>query len=143
MAGESIGWGTEAHLHNGTALTELLGVFNVSIPEANVDDVETTHYKSPNRYREFMAGLKDRGEFQIEMNYVAGSPTDLLCQGALAAANNRPFQIVLPDDEGAAAWSIDGSGYAKGYSRAIPVDDRMTATLTIRVSGDVTEDEAA
>lgn len=139
MAGETIGWGTEFSLHNGTALTELEGVFNIGIPEATTDDVEITHYKSAGRYREFIAGLKDRGEFQVEMNYVPGSPTDLLCQAALAAGDRRPFQSVLPDDEGEPAWAIDGTAYAKGYTRAVPVDDRLTAVLTMRVSGDVAE----
>ncbi len=139
MAGESIGWGTGFALHNGTSLFEFEGVFNVGIPESSVDDVEITHYKSPGKYRQFMAGLKDRGEFVVEMNYVAGSPTDLLCQAALAASNTRAFETQLPDDEGDAVWNIDGDAYVKGYSRAIPVDDRMTAQLTLRVSGDVTE----
>lgn len=143
MTGETIGWGTEFSLHNGTALTELEGVFNISIPESSVDDVEITHYKSAGKYREFIAGLKDRGEFQVEMNYVPGSPTDLLCQAAVAAADRRAFQSVLPDDVGDPAWAIDGTAYAKGYTRAVPVDDRLTSVLTMRVSGDVTEGVAA
>lgn len=139
MAGETIGHGTEFHLHNGTALTELVGVFNVTIPEASVDDVEITHYKSPGRYREFMAGLKDRGEFAVEMNFVPGSATDLLCQAALAANDIRTFKIALPDDAGEPAWDIDGTAYVKGYTREVPVDDRLTATITLRVSGDLAE----
>jgi hypothetical protein len=31
------------------------------------------------------------------------------------------------------------AAYAKGYARNIPIDDRMTAVLTLRVSGDLTE----
>lgn len=143
MAGEGIGWGTEFHLHNGTSLIELVGVFNVGIPEATADDVEITHYKSPDKYREYIQGLKDRGEFVVEMNYVAGSATDILCQAALAAGDTRPFQTVLPDDAGDPAWEIDGTAYVKGYTRNIPVDDRMTAQLTLRVSGSVTEGAAS
>jgi predicted secreted protein len=139
MAGEGIGAGTEFHLHNGTALTELVGVFNVTIPESTTDDVETTHYKSAGRFREFIAGLKDRGEFTVEMNFVAGNATDILCRAADAASDTRAFKIVLPDDAGDAAWEIEGTAYAKGYSRNIPIDDRMTAVLTLRVSGDLTE----
>lgn len=143
MAGESIGWGTEFHLHNGTSLIELDGVFNVTIPESTADDVEVTHYKSPGKTRQYIAGLKDLGEFTVEMNFVAGSPTDLLCQTALAAGDNRAFKTVLPDDAGEPAWEIDGSAYVKGYTRNIPVDDRMTAQLTLRAAGATTEGAAA
>lgn len=142
MAGESIGWGTEFHLHNGTQLIELEGVFNVTIPEATADDVEITHYKSPNKVREFMSGLKDLGEFTVEMNFVAGSPTDLLCQAAFGDGDTRPFKTVLPDDEGEPAWEIEGTAYAKGYTRNIPVDDRMTAQITFRAASAASEGAA-
>lgn len=143
MAGETIGWGTEFHLHNGTALTELVGVFNVGIPEGSTEEVEVTHYKSANKFREFIAGLRERGEFTVEMNYVPGSATDTLCQSAFGAADRRAFKIVLPDDEGQPAWEIDGEAFAKSYPRNIPLEDRITAQLNFRVSGDIAEAAAA
>ena len=44
--------------------------------------------------------------------------------------------IVIPD--GAFGWKIEGTCIVKGYERQTPIDDRMTATLTVRFSGSPT-----
>lgn len=139
MAGETTGWGTEFHLHNGVALTELVGVFDITPPNEQTDDVEVTHYKSPGRRREYIRGLIESGEFQVQMNYVAGSATDVLARAAHSAGDTRAFKIVVPDDAGDPAWEITGNCYAKGYERALPIEDRLTATLTCKVTGALTE----
>lgn len=137
MAG--IGWGTEFHLHNGTALTKLAGVFEVTIPQSTSDDVEVTHYESANRTREYIRGLRELGEFTVQMNYEPGSATDLLCQDFDVNGDTRTFKIVVPDAAGADEWIINGSGYSRGYERALPLDDRLTATLTIKCAAATTE----
>lgn len=142
MAGESIGWGAEFQLHNGTALTALVGVFEMSVPNEQADDVEITHFKSTGKKREYIQGLIETGEGTISMNYVPGSATDILCRAAKDAGDTRAFKIVLPDDAGDPLWEIDGFCYVKGYERDIPVDDRMTATLTVKYTGAITESAA-
>jgi len=139
MAGESIGWGAEFQLHNGTSLVALAGVFEMSVPNEQADDVEITHFKSAGKKREYIQGLIETGEGTISMNYVPGSATDILCRAAKDAGDTRAFKIVLPDDAGDPTWEIDGFCYVKGYERDIPVDDRMTATLTVKYTGDTTE----
>lgn len=139
MAGESIGWGAQFWLHDGTQLVKMAGVYALTPPNNQTDDVEITHFESSGRKREYIRGLTETGEGTIEMNYVPGSVTDLLCQASHAAGNVRPYKIVIPDDQGAPAWEITGNCYAKGYERGIPVDDRMTATLTVKFSGDPAE----
>lgn len=144
MAGESIGWGSEFWLENDSeTLTQLAGVFEMGLPNEQVDDVEVTHYKSANRKREYIAGLIETGEVDIQMNYVPGSATDILCREAHNSGTVRGYKVVLSDNEGDAAWEIEGECYVKGYVREIPVDDRKTATLTIKFSGDTTEKAAA
>lgn len=136
---ESIGWGTTVKLHNGSALTELLLVTDVSIPEVTTEEVETTHMKSTGKFRQFIAGLKDAGEFQVTMSLVPGSATDILCRAADAAGDQRAWQITLTDEDSVDTWTIDGTGFAKGYSRTNPLDGKKEAVLTIRVSGALTE----
>lgn len=143
MDEESIGWGAEVHLFNGEepgALIELLGVFNLTLPNPQVEDVETTHYKSPNREREYISGLIENGEIQIEMNYVAGSATDLLISATKASGKVRQMKIVVPTSVGVSKkWAFTFDCYLKGYERAIPLDDRLTAVVTAKVAGAVTE----
>jgi predicted secreted protein len=139
---ETIGWGTEFHLGNGASpnvLVELEKVFELTPPEETADDIEVTHFKSPQRRREFIRGLIDSGEFEVQMNYIAGSPTDELCRDAFNAGDTRPFKTVIPDETGQPGWEIAGFVYVKSYARAIPLDDKLTATLTCKVTGAVAE----
>jgi hypothetical protein len=137
MAG--IGYGTEFWLHNGTALTKLAGVFEVTIPQSTVDDVETTHYESPNRTREYAAGLRELGEFTVSFNLTPGDATDLLVQDFDVEGDTRAFRIILPDDLGVDERKIDGTGYSRGYARNLPLDDRKTGVLTIKVASATAE----
>lgn len=133
-----IGYGTEFWLDNASGvLTQLDEILSVTPPNPQVDDVEATHMLSPNRRREYIAGLIEDGEGTFEMNYVPGSATDVIIRAALADGVTRSYKIVLPD--GDAGWEIEGDCIVRGYERNVPIDDRMTATLTIRFTGASTE----
>lgn len=143
MATEAlIGLGAEFHLEDDASLLTQLGeILSVTPPNPTVEDVEATHFGSPNRRREYIAGLIEDGEGTFEMNLVPGSSTDTLIQTALTDGVTRGYKIVLPD--GAFGWEITGDCIVKGYERNVPIDDRMTATLTVRFTGASTEAAAA
>jgi len=140
MATEAqIGIGAEFHLEAtaGGALTELGEITGISLPNAQVEEVEATHFGSADRRREYISGLIDDGSGTFEMNYVPGSATDALIRAALADHEARGYKIVVPD--GAGTWEIEGECIVTGYERSVPIDDRMTATLTVRFTGASTE----
>ena len=139
MAG--IGYGASFHLGTGatpSVLVELAEVFALMPPNDQADDVQVTHYKSPGRTRQYIQGLIDAGEADVQMNYEPGSATDILIRGAKDSGSVRPYKIELLDSAGD-IWEIEGTCYVKGYAREIPVDDRMTATMTVRFAGASTE----
>jgi predicted secreted protein len=143
MSGEAIGWGAEVWLDNASGtLTELVGVFELTIPNYQTDEVEITHFKSAGRKREYIAGLIETGEGTFSMNYVPGSATDVICRAAHADGVTRSFKIVIPDAAGVDEWEIEGDCFVRGYERGIPVDDRITATLTVKFTGDTVESAA-
>lgn len=142
MTDARIGYGAEFWLDDATGtLTKLAEITNVTPPNPQVSDVEATHFESPGRRREYVTGLIEDGEGTFEMNYVPGSDTDELIREALADGETREYRIIVPD--GADGWQIDGSCIVRGYERNIPIDDRMTATLTVRFTGDVVETAAS
>jgi predicted secreted protein len=141
MATEAqIGIGAEFWLDDNTGtpvLTKLGEIISISTPNPQTAEVEATHFASPNRRREYISGLIEDGEGSFEMNYVPGSVTDVLIRGAQASGLTKGYKIVLPDGTG--TWEIEGDCIVRGYERNIPIDDRMTATLTVRFTGASTE----
>lgn len=141
MTEAAIGYGAEFWLENNSGtLVQLDEIVAVTPPNSQTADVEATHMKSPNRRREYIAGLIDDGEGTFEMNLMPGSTTDLLIQQAQTEGDQRNYRIYIPD--GAFGWRISGSCIVKGYERKVPIDDRMMATLTIRFSGSADESAA-
>lgn len=138
-----IGIGAEFHLDNDAVtpvLTKLSEVISVALPNSQQDDVDATHMASPNRRREFVAGLIDDGEGTVELNYIPGSATDALIRTAITDGKTRGYKVVLQKADGT-TWEVTGSCIVKGYERSVPIDDRMTATMTVRFTG--SSDEAA
>lgn len=135
MTAVGIGSGSRFFLADASAvLTELGEIVSVSPPNPQTADIDATHMQSPNRRKEYIAGLIEDGTGTFEMNYIPGSATDTLIQAAQTAGTTRNYKIVLPVADGS-FWRITGACIVKGYDRNTPIADRMTATLTVRFTG--------
>lgn len=128
----SIGYGTVLEIALATApneFTYIREVYALTPPSDTDDSIEATHMQSPNKTREYIPGLTDSGEASAEMNYVPGSATDRFIQSIKGKKliNRVTFENGI---------QVIFRGNRQGYEKDIPVDDRKTATLTLRVSGD-------
>lgn len=116
---------------------DLAEIFNITPPSSTLDQIDVTHMTSPNRRREFISGLNDSGEASLEMNFVPGSTSDdrlfELINLPTGQSRRRNCRISFPNG---VTWSF--AAELTGYEPAVPVDDRMTATVTFKVTGDVT-----
>ncbi|ARR55332.1 hypothetical protein HY78_18740 [Rhizorhabdus wittichii DC-6] len=140
MTNVKIGYGAKFYMQAtaiATALTKLGEVTNVGLPNEQSADVEATHYESPDRTREYIAGLIDPGELTIELNWIPGDATDDLLVAAKSSGSVLLMRTVVPG-----AQQFTYPGIVKGIERTVPIDDRMTATVTIRVAGAVVQEEA-
>lgn len=133
-----IGYGSELWIENDSAtLTQIAEITAISLPNPETEEVEATHMQSPNRRREYIAGLIEDGEGTFELNYVPGSATSTLIREAQESGEARGYKIVVPDGTG--TWEVTGDLIVRSFEREIPIDDRMTATLTVRFTGASTE----
>lgn len=107
-------------------------IFNLNPPSQVDDVVEATHYSSPNRRREYIPGLVESGELSFDMNYVPGSDSDVLINAAQGV--EKRLRITFPN-----GVTQVFNGVRQGYEKNAPIDDRMTATVTFRVTGDVSQ----
>lgn len=132
----SIGWGGEVWLHDGEALYELVQVVGFDLPPMpEYDQVETTHLKSPGRYKEYDDGLADFGTVEVALNFRPGSDTDTLLQDAYAARDTRQAIFAVPlNGVPVRMWTVDVkvSGYNPGR---VEPGSKMEASATFQLKG--------
>lgn len=144
MTAAKIGYGSTYEIWDASLVTpafvEVAEVINITPGEATADRVDATHMQSPGRRREYISGLIDNGEASFEINWVPGSETDELLRALFASGDTVEHRITFPGTPGV-TLTFDAS--IIGFSKAIPIDDRMTATITVAVSGEETWGVAA
>lgn len=120
---------------------EIAEVTNIGGPGLARDTLEATHHKSPNMWREFIKGLKDGGEVSLDLNFLPFNSTHnaSVSTGLLADFSDdttiSTFVLTFPDS-GATSWTFPG--IVTGFEPASPFDDKLTASVTIKVSGQPT-----
>lgn len=135
-----LGYGSSFQIQSASSpdvFTELQEVISITPPSATLDQIDVSHMTSPNRRREFISGMTDSGECSLEMNWVPGSASDdilfdLLSLG-VGVSRLRAMRITYPN-----GVTDSFSGELTGYEPAVQVDDKMTITVTFKVTGDIT-----
>jgi hypothetical protein len=88
-------------------------------------------------FRDFIQSpLRDGEEADIVMNWIPNSATDTLCIAAIGAT--RAFELVVPAGAGH-TYKFTGSVLVRNYVRNNPMDDKRTATLTVKWVSAITE----
>lgn len=132
MADADIGFGTliKRGTGTGTIVYSAVGqVIDLSLPSLSRDMKEATHYASPGGWREYIPGLKEAGEvkFTIQFSDIGAMDTVL---ADIQLKTTVPYEIEFPD---ATKW--DFVGLVQTVTPVAPIDDRMTAEVTIKISG--------
>lgn len=131
MTDARIGYGTGLEVFSNGAFVEIAEVFNVTPGEATTDRVDATHMKSPGRRREYISGLIDSGEGSFEINWIPGSATDVILRNLQTAGEVVDWRFTFSNG---VTLTVEAS--VTGFSKAVPLDDKMSATLTLSISGD-------
>lgn len=138
----SIGWNGEFWLSTDDTvnnLIELVEVVSFDMPSVEVDQVENTHLKSADRFKEFLDGLADGGTAQIVFNFRPGSDTDEALDDWEANRGKRKVRFIVPL-QGVAVKDYTCSATFAGYSRGtVSAGEKMEATLSVKLSGTVTK----
>lgn len=139
MADVVIGHGATVSIKIGAASAVKVGeVISIGLPNPQQSDVEATHFESAGRTREYIPGLIENGEIPIGINFDAGSTTDALINEAMAETAPVTITITVPTSAGV-DQGFTFPGIVKGYEKEIPIDDRQTAIVTVRVAGAVVQ----
>jgi hypothetical protein len=86
--------------------------------------------QSPDKWREFIMGLKDGGEVELELNFSPGSATTAMMLSQFDSDTVGNKQVVFATGQ---IWSFAAG--CTNLSPAVPNEDKMTASATFKVSG--------
>lgn len=115
-----------------TTWTQIKGVQSFNGPDGQANEIDCTDLDST--AREILMGLPDNGSISLSGNYLASDPGQVACRAARAARALRQFKWQLSD--GKVCYF---AGYVMTASMEGGVDAKASTTLSIRVSGPVSD----
>lgn len=116
------------------AFAVIANVSDISGPSRQREAIEVTAHDSPNKYREFIKGLKDGGEVEITLNYDPGSTSHQALDADFEEDDLRDYQVILlPGDPDEHTW--DFAGLITDLGDEYPTEDKMERTCTVKISG--------
>ena len=123
MATVDVGTGTTLTFGTSAFSAEVTGVDWTGF---NFESVETTHMGTGTARTFMRSDLYDPGEVTIDYNYDPSKTPPI-------TTTSETVTITLPDTT---TWA--GTGFMTSYEWNDPLEDRMSATLTIKLTGAIT-----
>jgi predicted secreted protein len=133
MASNAVaGVGTVFNRWSGSAWVPIAEINSITGPSMSRDTIDVTSLDSTGGYREFITGFRNAGTVVLAMNFTRDTYELMKTDFESNVAGN--YQIDLPDVEGT---SLDFEGLVTELPLTIPADDKITADVTIQVTGKV------
>lgn len=115
------------------AFTAIAEINSIGGPNMTRDTIDVTALDSAGGFREFIAGFKDAGEVVLGMNFSIGGYNDMKTDFESSVLRN--YRITLGNT---ATTQFDFAGLVTALGQAVPLDDKVTLDVTIKISGQVT-----
>lgn len=115
------------------SFTTIAEVGDIDGPSDSVDTIEVTNHSSAGARKEFIAGLIDSGEVSFPINWIPSDATHDETTGLEKVKNDREmrkYQIIFPD-----ATQMEFSALCTKFARKAPVAGKLSADITLKVSG--------
>lgn len=116
----------------GTTKTSVAEVTDITLPEITYDAVEITAHSDPDVFQRFQAGAGSVGDVKFTIN-VKNADTGHTALTTLALAGTTAKWYVQPPSPFTKVYQFDG--FVKSFAQSSPIDDMVTADITIQVSG--------
>lgn len=120
----------------------IMGVKSITGPQIKRDTIDVTDMQSPSGWREFIGGLVDAGEITFDANFLPRDATQnqeangFMAEFDKSSCDSRGnWRITLPECEGDAEGYFEFAGIVSGQQIEMPLDDLMSFSGTIKVSG--------
>ena len=126
-------------IQRGTAASPIVWstiteVSEMSGPGGQAAEIDVTDLSST--AKEFRMGLQDEGQITLSVNYIPTDTTHALLRADRAAQTITNFQIIFTDSP-QTTWRF--SAFVLGLEISNSVDDVTKGSITLRISGSITE----
>jgi hypothetical protein len=102
-------------------------ILDVTLPEQVREAIETTHTVTPNGDATFIPSeIVDNGELQLDIAFHPDKTVPI----------HEPAEPVRINFPSGTKWDFDG--FMTSHAPTAPIDDRMTATVAVKVTGGIT-----
>ena len=133
------GYGTLLKIdQGGGGLTTIAEVTDITGPGLTMSTADVTHQTSTGGWREFIGTVLDGGEVTFDINYAPTAASVNATTGLIAdmkAKTLRGFSVTFTD-AGNTVWSFNA--LVTGFTPAEPIDGALTASVTLKISGQPT-----
>jgi predicted secreted protein len=119
--------GRESDMTPGTYIA-VASITSLSPPGISRNAIDVTAHDSADGWMEFLPGLKDGGEVSFDINYQPDVHDALLDD--LSSNTVQSWQVTFPDGT---PWTFDA--FLTGFEPDAPYDDKLAASITLKVSG--------
>ena len=119
----------------GAVYTTLGEVFDFSGTSSSLDTVDVTDFSHTDGHRRFIAGLIDAGEITFTLNF---DPA-LTVYGALDTLYKARVERKWKFTYAGSTVNTVVNAICTGLGRAVPIDDRMSVEVSLKVTGTMTE----
>ena len=130
------GVGAEFKRGDGTSsetFSAIAEINSINGPNKTRSTIDVTSLDSTGGYREFIAGFRDGGSVSLSMNFTRDGYVDMNTD--FESDDTVNYQIVMPDTGNT---TFDFTALVTDLGMAIPMDDKVTADVSLKVSGQIT-----
>ena len=129
------GVGTEFRRWGGSTNPNWVNISEINSitgPGMSRDTIDVTSLDSTGGYREFITGFRNAGTITLAMNFTRATYEIML--NDFESDVHQNYEIYLSDPE---HTSLEFQGLVTELPLSIPADDKITADVTIQISGQV------
>jgi predicted secreted protein len=128
--------GTLLQLGSGSPLSyvTIAEILSFSGPGGSVSVIDVTDLSST--AKEKLAGLNDNGQLSFECNFIPANTQHLALREAKKNGTTISLKIIFTDT-GATEWTFNA--IVTGFTPSGAVDGVVKASVTLEISGDITE----
>jgi len=126
------GIGTVINRWDGSQWVPIANINSASGPGSERTTIDVTTLDSTGGYREFITGLRDGGEFTFGMNFVVAGY--LIMKDDFEDDDLQQYSVIFPDTSNT---TLVFDGIVTALPIDIPLDDKITCNVTIKISGEI------